>query len=158
VLVLREASGPMTVEALTKYLVAAGVPLGPKANKRVADTLRWEVKCKRVWKHGRGLYSYAGMRDSTLRWMRQEAARIAPRLAPTLASMAPPPLRVDARIAQTLREAEEAFAAHPERFAYTLPATDDGGDCRDDGWRDGGCGVSVGAIEAALRDFERRPL
>ena len=85
--------------------------------------------------------------------------------------MAPEPLSFEERVARTIREAEDAFAAHPQLFAQTLPELDTDGRTTNDefaqtlpktsdpvAWPDGGCAVNVGAIEASLRDFDPPPL
>lgn len=65
----------MTIPDLIAALTGHGFVIGPKANKIVPDTLRWQVAKGRVRKTRRGVYEVGTMPRSTRTWIKGRAQR-----------------------------------------------------------------------------------
>ncbi len=57
--------GPLTVAELVAWLHRWGFTVTGRPSKTVSDTLRWELRCDRVRRRGRGRYQQGAMPRST---------------------------------------------------------------------------------------------
>lgn len=89
--------GQTTVAAMVEFLADKGYDLDGRASKIISDSLRWEVRRRRIIRVARGVYRYRSAPATTARRVRLFADRCHRWLDATLLGRRPPPTPPDPR-------------------------------------------------------------